>query len=94
MGGGTGTGGDGGRRHDTPNTERCDCKTLVKNQSFGKVIAFSGEEERGFNLTYIAPRAPLPPALSSPVPKRSLPDWGRSRTVRDGALEPQCLCPG
>lgn len=77
------------------NAERCDCTTLAKNQSLGKVIAFSGEEERGVDLTHTTPTAPLPPALSSLVPKLSLPDWGCSRrAARGGTLGPQRLCPG
>lgn len=61
------------------NPEKCDCKTLVKNQNLGKVIAFSAEKERGLGLTHTAPVTPLSPTFSSSVSKHSLPDWGCSR---------------
>lgn len=69
-------------RGEKKNPERRDCKTLVKNQSLGEVIAFSGEGERGLDWTHTVPAAPLPPALSSPVLKHLPQDWGCSRRIR------------
>lgn len=59
------SGREGKKKKKKGNPERCHCKTLVKNQSLGKVIAFSGEEERGLDLSHTAATASLPPVLSA-----------------------------
>lgn len=82
----------GEKKKKKANLERCDCKTLVKNQSPGKVVAFPNEEESGLDVSHTAPAPTVPLPLPSPVPKCSLLGWGCSRrTVSESAGTPASL---